>query len=274
MNFGFPQFCAISSQGYMLYTLNHQLLQSGSFHSHTHHVVKQSNKNQKEFFLQGLASKRVALDEEVEKLRGEHRILSDLIHGTIHPQSLKPFITRESQPSSIQKHLSCSLSLVSVDSNQSLLLVSCSSPQTFLGFFRQKQTFIYSSVLQNTRVFWMDANLMDIPFYLYYSCQDHPVVREIHLQRVKKGSFQDFPRLLFSSQYQLPFDGYLSSTIQYRTIYTSIAKSLEMDLKGKERLDFISMHSTYDLILQTFHALLDEIAFLKEEMNVRLDIES
>lgn len=274
MNSGLPQYCAIQSNtAYSLLSFNQQLIQTCAFHAHSHSEKRtiDLNESKRQTFIQGLDSKRLALENENKRLREEHMVLTSLMSQKAIPENtLKPFIVKKMEKEEIVKERSPYVKVrMHTEGSSYVLQVELDQAFELCGFFRNSRAIISSKLAGKTHMFWMNASMLQIPFYICYWDATRQFIKEIHLQKVEAGVFQDFPRLLFSNQIHNCFDGYLSPTIQYHRLPSSIHEWMTVySSKENGYIDMISLQSTFDLYQLLIQKLVDEIALLREETNV------
>lgn len=278
MNSGFPQYCAISSDStYSLISSSQQLLQVQSFHSHSIKTTH-STPSQKQVFLKGLEMKRLALEKDLTSLKKDHSIITQLTKGESINQ-LTPIIKREETHDieTIKQGISGNpqFEVIWVNSSWRVLVVK-SKPSLRFAIIIKKKDCSLSFYQQNELIYcWIHSGWMKFPMYLCCYRDDKLLsVREIHIQENEEnhGNY-DYPRFVFLSSLYHPIDGYLSSTISYQTISNSTVNSIEQfqNEDPSVRLDLIHLKSTYSLMIRTQNELLEELAHLKEEMNVVLE---
>lgn len=279
MNSGIPQICMISSESsYSLLSFNQQLLQSHSLHSHVQSEKRPINldESKRQAFIQGLDSKRVALDHENTFLQKEHQVLTTLMQDTmLSTNVLKPFITNHNveEISTKQSDIDFQMKL-HVEESSVILRVDTEQALEIVGFLPNEHFCLPSRLSKSSRLFWLSKKVLSSPFFLVFFIKDKSqIIKRVDIQKVKKSDcgWNDFPRFLFSNQTHLSFDGYLTATVQYRLLFSRINDWMNgVSLLQNGRLDMISPHSTYTLMYLLKRKLIEEIAFLREEINVSL----
>ena len=307
MNTGIPQFCSITFPSnshfpptYSLYSFDQQLLQTHSFHSVPSESKSQEKEtgivNKRQLFIQGLVSKKQALEKEIALLRDEYQIISSLQTKSITPL-LKPLVLYKNVEEEEEKEKdsisSCKttekeidIQMVKIKANHSIVLqitLPQSSPSLLL--FHQTQSLHLpssssssSSSLHHTiYTFWLPPQLVeDVVYCCRYNGNTVMECRRIDLASIQTIEINDsanFPRFLF--QGESPFFReykYFSARIKYQREYDLIFDKSHLDIMNSDSLliDCISMNSTGWLIKQAINQLLNEIAFLKKEVNVSL----
>lgn len=281
MNSGFPQFCSISTSSYSLYSNKQHLIQTNSFHKHSHHQSSSSTStsSQRNLFFQGLFEQQQRLDEEIQQLQADHSILSQLVtKGSVPIHSLHPLVHSElteqteqaQQPEQVESiSLQASLSLIS--STTLLLLIHFPiSPSSFFLFTNQHSLQVSLFQADGYIGCWLPLTMRNSDVYVYMEVNDKRIIiQQLVLNTLPVVEYNDLACICNSFRYE-DCDGYFSPSIQYRLIHESYSQAIVEYDKRDGRLVLFTTKQVRDLIEQAVNALLNEIAGLKEEMNVRI----
>ena len=286
MNSGFPQFCSISTSSYSLYSNKQHLIQTNSFHTHSHHQSSSSTltSSQRNLFFQGLFEQQQRLDEEIHQLQADHSILSQLVtKGSVPIYSLHLLVPSESvkqselseqvQESEQSESISLQASLSVINPTTLLLLIPCSSsPSSFFLFTHQHSLQVSLFQADGYIGCWLPSTMRNSDLYVYTEVNDKRIsIQPLALNTLPVVEYNDLACICYSFRHE-DYDGYFSPSIQYRLIHESYSQAIMEYDKRDGRLVLFATKQVRDLIEKTVSALLNEIAGLKEEMNVRIKI--